>query len=291
MTGRSRKLADLIRQARDHLARQGIASAELDARLLVEWATGCDRLAMVREPNRQADMAEVERIDRAVERRIAGESVHRIMGWREFFGMEFELSADTLEPRPDTEALVELALGWLTLRAGRNGNAVVVDLGTGTGAIALALLQHVPGLQAIGVDISAGALTTARGNAKRAGLSARFAAIQSDWFARISGSFDMIISNPPYIVSAEIPGLQKEVSIHDPARALDGGADGLDAYRKIAQGASRHLAEEGRVALEIGAGQRADVERIFAEAGFVLDGLRHDLGGHERALLFARAKK
>ncbi len=287
MTGSS--LADVHRKARVFLTRAGIETAALDARLLVEWMTGTDQLEAIRNPNRLIDEPTVALLDSVLTRRINGESVHRIIGKRAFFGVELVLSPDTLEPRPDTEALVELVLPFLRERIAEQGIADLIDLGTGTGAIAIALLDQMPQLRAVGADISTGALDTARCNAHLAGVSDRFAGLQTDWFSAVSGSYDLVISNPPYIPSIEIVGLQPEVALHDPVRALDGGPDGLDPYRIIARHSRRHLRKGGAVALEIGYDQRGDIEAIFAKANFVLNGVQKDIGGLERALLFKPA--
>ncbi|MGO4452046.1 peptide chain release factor N(5)-glutamine methyltransferase [Phyllobacterium sp. TAF24] len=283
------RLADVHIQARSVLTKAGIAGADLDARLLVEWVTGFDRLETVRNPHNIVTKDVMARLDAVLIRRINGESVHRIIGKREFFGLEFALSVDTLEPRPDTEALVELALPFLHQRVAENGIADLVDLGTGTGAIAIALLSQVPNLRAIGVDMAPGALATARNNACLNNVSSRFAALRSNWFAEVTGGFDMIISNPPYIRSGDIAALQPEVAVHDPVLALDGGPDGLQPYRIIAEQADAHLRTGGAVAVEIGFDQRTDVEAIFARTGFALKGLQKDIGGHERAMLFMKS--
>lgn len=282
------RLADVHRHARSLLTTAGIENAELDARLLVEWITGFDRLETIRNPHGGIAADVLARLDAVLNRRINGESVHRIIGRRAFFGLEFSLSADTLEPRPDTEALVELALPFLQQRVAENGVADLIDLGTGTGAIAIALLGQIRHLRAVGVDIAPGALVTARDNAHLNGVSNRFAALHSSWFAEVTGGFDMIISNPPYIRSNDIANLQPEVAMHDPVLALDGGADGLEPYRIIAVQAESYLRANGAVAVEIGFDQRIDVETIFARSGFALKGLQKDIGGHERAMLFMK---
>lgn len=291
MTEQSQRLADVLRQSRVLLAGGGIETADIDARLLVEWITGCDQLEVIRNPNRQIDGMKLVELHALLTRRINGESVHRIIGKRAFFGIELSLSTETLEPRPDTEALVELALPYLQKRISQHGVADIADLGTGTGAIALALLDQLKPLRAVGADISCNALATARMNAEILGLSNRFSGLLSDWFSELTGSYDMIISNPPYIPSADIAGLQREVALHDPVKALDGGVDGLDPYRIIAAQARHYLRPGGAVALEIGAGQRADINVIFNHANFVLADLKQDFGGHDRALLFTPIEK
>jgi release factor glutamine methyltransferase len=223
-----------------------------------------------------------------VARRAAGEPVHRILGFREFYGLKLFLSPETLEPRPDTETLVDAVLPFLRQTAAREGACRVLDLGTGTGAIALALLAEVPQATAVGVDISADALSTASRNARENGLSGRFQAVHSDWFENISGTFHAIVANPPYIPANELQTLQSEVRNFDPARALDGGADGLDAYRTIAGQAKAYLDATGRLAVEIGHTQKEDVSRLFEAAGFQVVEARKDLAGHERVLVFQR---
>lgn len=265
----------------------GIENAALDARLIVEHCTGTTRIDTVADPGREigAEIVSVVRV--ALRRRIAHEPVHRILGRREFYGLDLKLSPTTLEPRPDTETLVDLCLPFLRERAAVRRNCRILDLGTGTGAIALALLSQIPGTTALGTDISAGALETALSNADISGLKDRFEGIVSDWFEAVDGRFTLIVSNPPYIRTKDIEALAPEVRDHDPVKALDGGMDGLDAYRSIAAGASGHLEEDGRVAVETGFDQRQDVIGIFEAEGFVLKGSARDFGGNERALLFA----
>ncbi|MEK1886791.1 MAG: peptide chain release factor N(5)-glutamine methyltransferase [Phyllobacterium sp.] len=283
------RLADVHKQARDRLLGAGIETAALDARLLVEWITDTDQLESIRNPDRPIDLEANTRLDLALTRRMNGESVHRIIGKRAFFDIELSLSRETLEPRPDTEAIVELVLPFLRDRITELGVADLLDLGTGTGAIALALLNQFSQLRAVGIDISLEALDTARENAQLNGVSERFACLHSDWFSAATGRYDLIVSNPPYIRSADIEGLQREVVLHDPVRALDGGEDGLGPYRIIAAQAGRYLRQGGAVAVEIGFDQRADVEAIFVASDFVLKAAKTDIGGHERALLFTAA--
>ncbi len=289
MTGTT--LAELLLSARRRLAEAGIEGAMFDARLLVEDLTGTTRTEAITDPGRVIDTDTLSAVDIALARRISGEPVHRILGYREFHGLRLGLSPETLEPRPDTETLVEAVLPLLAEIGERKGRCHVLDLGTGTGAIALALLAATPQARAVGVDISEDALTTAARNARDLGLSERFSAVRSDWFEAISGRFDVIVSNPPYISSAEIGTLQKEVRNFDPLRALDGGADGLDAYRTIAAESARHLEADGLVAVEIGSSQKADVTDIFLDAGFLMKTALRDLAGNDRVLLFTGGGK
>ncbi|TIT64389.1 MAG: peptide chain release factor N(5)-glutamine methyltransferase, partial [Mesorhizobium sp.] len=229
-------------------------------------------------------------IDAALRRRVAGEPVHRILGFREFYGLRLWLSPETLEPRPDTETLVEAILPFAKATAERQGECRILDLGTGSGAIALALLSAVPGAVATGVDIAAGALATAMRNARDLGLADRFETLESNWFAKVSGSYHVIAANPPYIPRQDIGNLQDEVRGFDPHLALDGGADGLDPYRIIAAEAAGFLETEGLVVVEIGHTQRIEVADIFTAAGYRLADKFRDLGGNDRALVFERAK-
>lgn len=281
-------LTELHRLARTRLAEAGVAEAALDARLLVEHFTGTERIDTIRTPDRAIEPAPVAAVEGALARRAAGEPVHRILGFREFHGLRLSLSAETLEPRPDTEVLVDLALPRVRAIADARGNCRILDLGTGTGAIALALLASEPRARAKGVDIAPGALAMAASNAAALGLAGRFETVESDWFDNISGRYDAIVSNPPYISDAEMRALAREVRDHDPVAALHGGADGLDAYRRIAARAGAHLESGGFVAVEIGSRQKTDVGAIFAAAGWRAAGDARDLAGRDRALAFTR---
>ncbi|MGH6771868.1 peptide chain release factor N(5)-glutamine methyltransferase [Brucella tritici] len=281
------RLDRVMADARTRLRAAGLDTPDLDARLLVEWATGKTRLDLISEPEQLVDSAAIETLSDALDRREKGEPVHRIMGVREFFGLPFRLSAATLEPRPDTEVLVELVIPALETLAGKNSVLELLDMGTGTGAIVISLLHRFEHAHGIGLDMAEGALAMARINAVANGVSDRFAALKSDWFQNVSGLFHLIVSNPPYIPHEDIAELSREVREHDPLAALDGGADGLNFYRALAQKAADHLYKDGMVAVEIGAGQFQDVEALFESAGFSLAGDASDLGGHRRAMLFA----
>jgi release factor glutamine methyltransferase len=279
-------LSALHRYSRQRLEEGGVNDSALDARLIVEHFTGTSRSDAITDPGREVGAEAVAAVRAALDRRIAYEPVHRILGRREFYGLDLRLSPATLEPRPDTETLVDLCLPFLRERAAGRKNCRVLDLGTGTGAIALAFLSQIPEAKALGTDISAEALETALSNADISGLKNRFEGVVSDWFGAVDGHFTLIVSNPPYIRTKDIEALAPEVRDHDPVKALDGGRDGLDAYRRIAVGAGGHLEADGRVAVEIGFDQRRDVSGIFEAAGFALEGSAKDLGGNDRALMF-----
>ncbi|MFD1199108.1 peptide chain release factor N(5)-glutamine methyltransferase [Brucella gallinifaecis] len=272
--------------SRLRLREAAIDTPDLDAQLLVEWATGAQLLDLVSWPEKLIDQEQIALLNEGLERRIAGEPVHRIIGVREFFGLPFRLSPQTLEPRPDTEVLVELVSPYVEKIIEQHGRALMLDMGTGTGAIVIALLHQFEKLNGIGLDVADGALAMARINAAANGVSRQFAALKSDWFANVSGKFHLIVSNPPYIPSKDIDDLSREVREHDPLAALDGGDDGLDFYRALASEACAYLYQNGIIAVEIGAGQFNDVKAIFERADCHLINSACDLGGHRRAMVF-----
>lgn len=282
-------VADALADVRRRLAEGGVADAAREARLLVGGLLKLEPAALISGGARALDTSEQELLASAVVRRLNREPVYRILGSRPFFDLVLTLSPDTLEPRPDTEILVERLIPRAQKIVADRGACRVLDLGTGTGAICLALVQAVPGVVGTGTDISPGALETARANARLNGLADRFEAVESDWFAGIDGAYDIIVSNPPYIPSVVVEGLDDEVRRFDPRRALDGGGDGLDAYRAIAGGAAGHLATAGFVGFEIGFDQKEPVTVLMGEQGFRLIEAAQDLGGNDRALIFVRA--
>jgi len=261
-----------------------IDSPELDARILVGAALGLDLTGMIAAATRPVTAAEAVRLEDFAGRRLKGEPVARILGSREFWGLPLQLSAATLVPRPDTETVVALALQMLRARPDAD-RPRIADIGTGSGAILLALLSELPDAMGVGTDISAAALRTASANARNLGLARRAAFVACDYVSALSGPFDLIVSNPPYIRSAEIKDLASEVRDHDPLGALDGGSDGLNAYRALVPQAVRLLARGGTLALEVGHDQGADVEQLMAVAGLTLRGPpRTDLAGIPRAV-------
>jgi len=280
------RLDQLMASSRARLREAGIDTPDLDAQLLVEWTTGATRIDLISWPEKLIDDDHVAQLNTALDRRIAGEPVHRILGMREFYGLQFRLSPETLEPRPDTEALVELVSPYIEKLIEQHGRAMMLDMGTGTGAIVISLLHQFEKLNGIGLDVADGALAMSRINAAANGVSQRFAALKSDWFSNVSGRFHLIVSNPPYIPSKDIDDLSREVREHDPMAALDGGDDGLDFYRSLASEARGYLYKGGIVAVEIGAGQFDDVSAIFESADFHLTNEAIDLGGHRRAMVF-----
>ncbi len=264
----------------------GIDSDALDARLLTGAALNLDLTGVIAQATRQLTTDEADRLDGFARRRLAGEPVARVLGSKEFWGLPFKLSAETLVPRPDTETIVEATLEILRAEDRAQARLRIADLGTGSGAILLALLTELPDATGIGTDLSTAALGTAKANAQYLGLASRADFIVSDYADALSGTFDLIVSNPPYIRSADIAGLAPEVRDHDPHLALDGGRDGLEAYRRIAPQAARLLSPGGLLVLEIGQGQDDDVARLVAAAGLTVMGpAKRDLAGIGRAVL------
>ena len=259
----------------------GIETPELDARVLIGHALARDHAALVADATRSLAAGEAAQISALAARRLAGEPVARIVGRREFWGLPLSVTPAVLVPRPDTEAVVELALALVGPDRARPLR--IADLGTGSGAILLALLSELPHASGIGTDISADALAVARTNARSLQLEARARFLASDFGRALEGPFDLVVSNPPYVAHRDIARLSREVREHDPHRALDGGEDGLNAYRQIAADAPRLLGG-GSLVVEIGAGQAEGVTAVFAEMGLAVTLFRHDLSGTVRAL-------
>lgn len=264
---------------------QQIDSAELDARILVGAVLGLDLTGLITSASRPVTPEQAARLEDFARRRLAGEPVARLLGRREFWGLPLQLSAETLVPRPDTETVVELALEMVRDAPASDRALRIADIGTGSGAILLALLSELPHAWGIGTDISAAALRTARSNAENLGFEGRAVFVTCDYAAALSAGFDLIVSNPPYIRSAEIAGLAREVRDHDPHRALDGGMLGLDAYRALVPQAARLLAPGGVLVVEVGQGQSGEVEGLMTAAGLTPERPpRADLAGVPRAV-------
>lgn len=266
----------------DALAEAGFDEARRRARRLVAIALGLTPERVFARPDRVLSEDEGERLAAVLRRALAHEPPSRIEGIRAFWSLDFMLSSDTLDPRPETETVVEAVVARL---AERDRAYRFLDLGTGTGCLLLALLSEFPRANGVGVDRSLGAAVTAKRNAERLGIGGRASFAVGDWAGAIGGQFDAIVSNPPYIETAEIPRLPPEVRDFDPALALDGGSDGLGAYRRIARGLSRLVAPGGFFACEIGAGQETAVIRILAGRGLEVDAVVPDLAGIPRCIV------
>ena len=264
------------------LKEAGIANPSLDARLLTQAVCNIGEIEMIREPGARLSDVEVELLNAYEARRLAGEPVSRILGRREFWGLVFRVSPATLDPRADSETLIETSLPLL-----RGVDApAILDLGTGTGCLLITLLHELPEAEGTGVDLSSDALKVAQQNADDIGVAARATFRHGRWAEGLEGErFDLVISNPPYISGGDIAGLDVEVREYDPHLALDGGADGLDAYRDLASVLPRLLAPEGHAVIELGAGQGDDVSTLFRAQGLEVLKIVDDLGGVPRALV------
>lgn len=274
---------NLAREGADLLKRSGIETPEREARLLLEGIVGISGLDLLKEPGRPITIQERDLYLAAVMRRTEREPVSRILGWRSFYGREFLVTPATLDPRPDTETLVEFVLEAADRMGGRERPYRIVDIGTGTGCILLTLLAELPNAQGLGTDISAAALEVAQANARRLGVSGRVAFLQGRSLERIAGPFDVLVSNPPYIPTRDIDGLEPDVRQFDPLCALDGGSDGCDVFRSLADKLTS-VVPGGLAAFEVGAGQAGAVAEIINPGQRLREERRWDLGGHERVV-------
>ena len=280
-------LAQAFAATASRLRQAGIETPELDARVLLCHAAGLSHETCIARAREALPAEAAPRLQRAIARRLAREPVARIAGAREFYGRSFILGKDTLDPRPDTETLIEAALDVVRERDWQEKPLKLLDLGTGTGCILVTLLAELPRTVGLGTDLSLGALAIAAANARAHGVGSRASFAASDWLDGISGKFDLILSNPPYLAASEIAGLVKDVADYDPHLALNGGSDGLEAYRRIAMRARDMLTKDGRLLVEIGPGQEKDVAAIFARAGLTLERGegRRDLAGRPRVIV------
>ncbi|MFM9847648.1 MAG: peptide chain release factor N(5)-glutamine methyltransferase [Hyphomicrobiaceae bacterium] len=283
--------ADAVRRLVETFRGAGIDTPELDARILVAEALGISRTALMARPEHELSPSDIASIAGYERRRQQREPVSRILGRREFRALSLEIGATTLDPRPDTEIIVDAIVALAKETA--EPNLRVLDLGTGSGAILIAVLMELPGATGVGTDIDAAALQIAQRNAEQAGVAQRAEFQRADWLTGVTGTFDIVVSNPPYISSADISALEPEVSRFDPRLALDGGPDGLAAYRAILANAGRGVAPGGWIVLEIGNGQAAEVMALYRHNGFGNDENPRvwvDLGGRARCVA-ARSRR
>ncbi len=255
------------------LREANIEFPDLESRILLEDLAGLSFVHIISNPDAEIELDASLKIQDALARRVNGEPISRILGYREFYGRRFYLSKETLDPRPDTETLIEAVLShkWESPR--------ILDLGTGTGCILLTLIHELPGSTGIGIDLSPDACATASRNALEQGIDSRVEIRQGDWTENLSGQFDIIVSNPPYIPSRVIPTLSREVQNHDPILALDGGEDGLAPYKKLLSTLKKFLVPHGVVFFEVGHGQADDIGRLAAAHEATLSRVWDDLGG------------
>ena len=281
----------ILMPAQIRLRHAGIDSAALDARLLLGIALGRDDAVLPHETLIDWTAEQGSAFDALIARRIAGEPVSRIRGWREFWSLRFDLSPDTLDPRPDSETIIATALAWVGER--RNESLRLLDLGSGSGALLLACLSELPHASGVGIDISAGAVSLATANADRLGLGDRASFIEGDFADPDAGGdgFDLILCNPPYIPLADIGGLASEVVDYDPHRALDGGDDGLHSWRRLLPRIAWGLAAGGQAFVEIGVGQQQQVTALALAAGLQPAGDAADIAGIVRCLAFGAADR
>ena len=268
----------------------GLDTPELDARVLLAHALRLGHAGLIAAAQRPLAQEEAARVEVVAARRLAREPVARIVGHKEFWGLPIRLAPATLVPRPETETVVEAALAAIDAEGLRTRPLRIADLGTGSGALLIALLGEIPNAFGIGTDVSLSALAMARHNAVRLGLEKRASFVACDFAAALDGGFELVVSNPPYVASGEIAALAPEVRDHDPSLALDGGPDGLASYRALASDAARVLAPGGHLVVELGAGAAAGVTALFETAGLVPSSPRRDLAGVARALHIRRAE-
>jgi release factor glutamine methyltransferase len=278
-------IGSMIGEVADTLTREGFDAARRRARRLVAAALDLSLAEVLARSDRAVTNDESERVAAMLRRTLAHEPLSRVLGMRAFWGLDFILSPDTLDPRPETETVVEAVLARMPER-GRPYR--FLDLGTGTGCLLLALLSEYPTATGVGVDLAAGAVDTAARNAERLGLRPRAKFVVGNWGKGLVEAFDVIVANPPYIASSDLAALPAEVRDYDPSLALDGGADGLAAYRAIAADLARLLAPGGFFACEIGAGQENAVTGIISAAGLVIDDVLPDLAGIPRCVVAQR---
>ena len=262
----------------------GIDDADVDARVLAGHALHLDRARLISQSDRVLEAREVNAISGLAARRLKREPVSRILGRKEFWSLALAITSDVLVPRPETETVVEGALDFVVRNGLRMEKLRILDIGTGSGALLVALLNELPNATGIGTDISRAALEAAQINVAQFGFESRSSLIACDMAAGVQGQFDLVVSNPPYIARGEIASLAPEVRDYDPMMALDGGGDGLTAYRSISADAKRILAQGGRLFVEMGAGQEPAVRELFTNAGLVVGIARNDLAGTPRVL-------
>lgn len=282
-------LRDILKQTRQRFVAAGLATPDLDTRILVRHYLALSDADLITGQG-SATPEKLDLLEKAVIRRLAGEPVSRILGYREFWGMNFKITPDTLDPRPDTERLVEMAVESMRSSPPRQ----ILDLGTGTGCILLALLKEFPDARGTGVDINPGAVDVSRENMENNGLSGRATFLQGSWTESLpdsEGLYDLIVSNPPYIPLGDIESLAPEVRNHDPILALSGGDDGLDAYKIIITEIKKILSPKGRAFLEIGQNQHDDVRRLVEESGLRVVRIEPDLSGILRVLEIGHGDK
>ncbi len=277
------KISESLIQARKILDLKGVSNSKLDSLILLTHALFCSKEYVIFNPDLELSSKQKSDFFEFIERRAKREPVSQIIGKREFFGEEFLVTKDVLDPRPDSESLIELVLKTFS---DKKQNLKILELGVGSGCLILTLLKAYKNAEGEGVDISKAALEICQKNAEKFVIKNRLKLEESDLFSAVKSKYDLIISNPPYIPRSEIEELEAEVKTFEPRFALDGGIDGLDFYRKIAASAKNFLNENGKIILEIGFGQKEEIIKIFSQNGFSFIESKPDLSGIERVLSF-----
>ncbi len=277
-------IGSILAEATKTLARALCPEPRRRARQVVGGSLGLEAAELLLFPDRELCWFQVERLHANIARLAKGEPLSRVLGQREFWGLNFELTPETLDPRPESETVIEAVLA----RVDRNAGPKLLDLGTGSGCLLLALLTELPSAYGVGVDLSPGAVVTARRNARSLGLAARAHFLVAEWGAALADRFDVIVTNPPYIATSSLAALSSEVREYDPRLALDGGEDGLAGYRSIAKHLSCLVTPAAIIAAEVGADQSQSVAQIFREHGLTIEAFERDLAGYERCIV-ARA--
>ncbi len=277
-------LGTVYREVRDRFRNAGLSTPELDARVLISDALDTEPASLLVDEHRLLEAQQLQVIENRTAQRLDGMPVGRILGRRGFWGFDLELNDATLEPRPDTETLVESVLDWLSVEKRLDDPVRVLDIGTGSGAILIALLSELPMSRGVGTDVSPEAAGQAWRNLQSANMGARGCIVCCSYAKALLGPFDIVVSNPPYIRRSDIPSLDREVRAYDPLLALDGGTDGLTAYREIAAAGGGFLDKAGRLFVEVGHDQSGEVIDIFFAEGFCNANTIKDLSGHERVI-------
>lgn len=273
---------DVLRHAVLQLQRAHIETASMDARIILQYVLGVTREELLLDNDRELSPRQYDTYQALLEKRQMRQPVSHLIGKREFWGMLFKVTPDTLDPRPDSETLIEAILSRMPAR---EAEMKVLDLGTGTGCLLLTVLSEYPNAQGTGVDVSTGALKVARDNAMNLGLGGRAQFVSSCWGNELDETFDLIISNPPYIPTGAIASLAPEVSQWEPKLALDGGPDGMNCYRAIVAQLPRLLAQDGLAVFEIGIGQAKELETLVQSHGLKVAGTKDDMAYITRCVL------
>jgi release factor glutamine methyltransferase len=277
-------IREVLNWTRGYFEDAGIVQPRLEAEILLAHALEVERLHLYLSPDKPLSVDERAKFKSFIQKRRAGVPLQHLIGEVTFFGLRFKVRRDALIPRGETEELLDRTLRLVP----RDADARCLDLGTGSGVLAVCLARYLPRASVVAVDVSPQALTLARENATLNGVADRVTFLESDWFASVEGRFDLIVSNPPYVSTGDLAGLATEVREHEPRVALDGGADGLAPVRALVAGAGDHLESGGQLLLEIGAGQGEAVARLLSDAGLEDVAVERDMSGLER---FAVARR